>query len=79
MKKLAPTRQFFERAKDHITVWAQLPELSDWSLTDISIFRLVPVLTQLSRSGWPDDSCSIIGSVWQRIIVQLFIGRIRRT
>jgi hypothetical protein len=74
MKKLAPTRQFFDRAKGHITVRAQLPELSDWSLKDISIFCQVPVLTQLSRSGWPDDPCSMIDRVWQRIILQLFIG-----
>jgi hypothetical protein len=44
MKKLAPTRQFFDRAKGHITVRAQLPELSDWSLKDIGIFRQVPGL-----------------------------------
>jgi uncharacterized protein YjiS (DUF1127 family) len=42
MRNLAPPRQFFERTKGHITVRAQLPELSDWSLKDIGIFRQVP-------------------------------------
>ena len=44
MRKLALTREFFERKKDRITVRAQLPELSDWSLKDIGIFRQVPGL-----------------------------------
>ena len=39
MRNLAPPREFFERMKGHITVRAQLPELSDWSLKDIGIFR----------------------------------------
>ena len=41
MRNLAPPREFFERMKGHITVRAQLPELSDWSLKDIGIFRQV--------------------------------------
>jgi len=44
MRNLAPPREFFERMKGHITVRAQLPELSDWSLKDIGIFRQVPGL-----------------------------------
>ena len=44
MRNLAPPRQFFERMKGHITIRAQLPELSDWSLKDIGIFRQVPGL-----------------------------------
>jgi uncharacterized protein YjiS (DUF1127 family) len=44
MRNLAPPRQLFERMKGHITVRAQLPELSDWSLKDIGIFRQVPGL-----------------------------------
>ena len=44
MRNLAPRRQFFERMTGHISVRAQLPELSDWSLKDIGIFRPVPGL-----------------------------------
>jgi uncharacterized protein YjiS (DUF1127 family) len=44
MRNLAPPRQFFERMTGHISVLAQLPELSDWSLKDIGIFRQVPGL-----------------------------------
>jgi uncharacterized protein YjiS (DUF1127 family) len=44
MRNLAPPRQFFERTKGHITVRAQLPELSDLSVKDIGIFRQVPGL-----------------------------------
>jgi len=44
MRNLAPPRQFFERMTGHISVRAQLPELSDWSLKDIGIFRPVPGL-----------------------------------
>jgi uncharacterized protein YjiS (DUF1127 family) len=44
MRKPIQTRQVFERAKDHITVRSQLPELSDWSLKDIGVFRQVPGL-----------------------------------
>jgi hypothetical protein len=43
MRNLAPPRQFFKRMV-HITVRAQLLELSDWSLKDIGIFRQVPGL-----------------------------------
>jgi uncharacterized protein YjiS (DUF1127 family) len=41
MRKLIPTRHFFERAKCRMTFRAQLSELSDWSLKDIGIFRQV--------------------------------------
>jgi len=44
MRKPIQTRQVFERVKGHITVRSQLPELSDWSLKDIGIFRQVPGL-----------------------------------
>ena len=44
MRKLAPTHQFFERQKGHIAVRAQLPELSDWALKGIGIFRQIPSL-----------------------------------
>ena len=55
MKKLVPTRHFFERVKSQMTFRAQLSELSDWSLKDIGIFRQVSGVDALSRSGWPDD------------------------
>ena len=41
MKKLVPTRHFFERVKSQMTFRNQLSELSDWSLKDIGIFRQV--------------------------------------
>ena len=41
MKKLVPTRHFFERVKSQMIFRAQLSELSDWSLKDIGIFRQV--------------------------------------
>ena len=42
MKKLVPTRDFFERVKSQMTSFrSQLSELSDWSLKDIDIFRQV--------------------------------------
>jgi uncharacterized protein YjiS (DUF1127 family) len=41
MRKLIPTRHFFERVKCRMTFRAQLSELSDWSLKDIGIFRQV--------------------------------------
>jgi uncharacterized protein YjiS (DUF1127 family) len=50
MRNLAPPRQFFERMKRHITVRVQLPELSDWSLKDIGIFRQVPGLGAVKPS-----------------------------
>jgi hypothetical protein len=73
MRNLAPPRQFFERMKGHITVRAQLPELSDWSLRILVSFAKSPVSTQLSRSGWPDDPFDN-GSVSQLIIPQPFIS-----
>ena len=55
MKKLLPTRHFFERVKSQMTFRAQPSELSDWSLKISVSFAESPVSTQLSRSGWPDD------------------------
>jgi uncharacterized protein YjiS (DUF1127 family) len=41
MRKLIPTRRFFERAKSRMTFRDQLSELSDWFLRNIGIFRRV--------------------------------------
>ena len=39
MKQLIPRCQLFERNTHRIAPRAQLPELSDWLLRDIGIFR----------------------------------------
>ena len=44
MKHLIPRCQLFERNTRRIASRGQLPELSDWLLRDIGIFRRPPAL-----------------------------------